>query len=109
MRQAPHSDVHGAPSCRLQQARRNLQAHHRPYAYQQISDLQIPVESSYRLSDDGTVGITVGDYDSALPLIIDPTFRSADTALLRPCGVRSSCSPLGVQANDVLVAQIALE
>ncbi|WP_440950380.1 PKD domain-containing protein [Methanosphaerula subterraneus] len=44
-----------------------------PVAYQAIDGVKVPVTSSYRLKDDGTVGFTVGAYDQSRPLIIDPT------------------------------------
>jgi PKD repeat protein len=44
-----------------------------PVAYQAIDGVKVPVTSSYRLKDDGTVGFTIGAYDQSRPLIIDPT------------------------------------
>lgn len=44
-----------------------------PVAYQAIDGIKVPVTSSYRLKDDGTVGFTVGAYDQSRPLVIDPT------------------------------------
>ncbi|HYH09727.1 MAG TPA: IPT/TIG domain-containing protein [Thermoanaerobaculia bacterium] len=45
--------------------------HRAPYVYQEIGGRQQPVESRYDLAD-GKVAFAVGDYDPALPLVIDP-------------------------------------
>ena len=43
----------------------------RPYAYQEIDGREIPVEIKYRLKDN-RITFDVGDYDSTIPLVIDP-------------------------------------
>lgn len=43
----------------------------RPYAYQMIDDRQKEVPAHYRLKD-GKISFAMGDYDTSLPLIIDP-------------------------------------
>ena len=43
-----------------------------PVLYQEIDGRRIPVEGSFRMERDGTVGFLVGDYDHARPLVIDP-------------------------------------
>lgn len=44
-----------------------------PLTYQDRADGRVVVESSYRVADDGSIGFDIGDYDTALPLVIDPT------------------------------------
>lgn len=43
-----------------------------PRLYQDIEGKRAPVSGGFRLLDDGRVGIAVGGYDPALPLVIDP-------------------------------------
>ena len=43
-----------------------------PYSYQEIDGNPVLVDSSYQIFENGEVGYTIGDYDSAYPLIIDP-------------------------------------
>ncbi len=43
-----------------------------PYSYQIIDGNTIEVGSSYRIFENGEVGYTIGEYDPAYPLIIDP-------------------------------------
>jgi uncharacterized repeat protein (TIGR01451 family) len=43
-----------------------------PVAWQEIDGTQIPVFAAYTLPDDGSIGFTIGDYNPAYPLIIDP-------------------------------------
>jgi YD repeat-containing protein len=45
----------------------------KPVAYQDVAGERRDVESHYALTADGSVGVTVGDYDHALPLVVDPT------------------------------------
>ena len=45
-----------------------------PVAYQDIEGQRLPVDSAYVLTDD-SVSFTIGDYDSAYPLVIDPTLE----------------------------------
>jgi len=45
---------------------------HKPVVYQQAAGRRKPVDGGYVLHGDGTVAFEVGDYDSSLPLIIDP-------------------------------------
>ncbi|MGI8549536.1 MAG: SBBP repeat-containing protein [Dehalococcoidia bacterium] len=54
-----------APAPELQQAK--------PVAYQDFNGVHHPVSAGYFLSNDGRVGITLGDYDRSEPLTIDPT------------------------------------
>lgn len=44
-----------------------------PVVSQIIDGEEIPVEAGYVIHEDGSVGFELGDYDSAYPLIIDPT------------------------------------
>ncbi|MDQ3703770.1 MAG: SBBP repeat-containing protein [Chloroflexota bacterium] len=44
-----------------------------PLAWQERDGQRDPVEVSYLLHPDGTVGFAVGDYDHARPLVLDPT------------------------------------
>lgn len=43
-----------------------------PYSFQDIDGERITVESAYILNEDGSVGYTIGEYDPAYTLIIDP-------------------------------------
>jgi Beta-propeller repeat len=43
-----------------------------PFAYQESPHGRMPVESSYRLVGDRTVGFRLGPYDRTRPLVIDP-------------------------------------
>ncbi len=56
----------------------------KPVAYQEINGAKRIVDVSYALLEDGSYGFTVGEYDSAYPLIIDPllaaTFAGGTTS-----------------------------
>ncbi len=43
-----------------------------PAIYQDLEGQRVPVEGSFRLLPDGTVGFRVGVFDPAFPLVIDP-------------------------------------
>jgi len=43
-----------------------------PYIYQERNGAKTPVEGRYTIGTDGSVGFSLGDYDRAKPLIIDP-------------------------------------
>ena len=45
---------------------------HAPVTYQEMADGRRGVESRYELREGGRVGFEVGEYDPALPLVIDP-------------------------------------
>jgi hypothetical protein len=45
---------------------------HCPVAYQESHGVRTAVSASYRLDADGTIGFTLGQYNKALPLTIDP-------------------------------------
>ncbi|GAA5531471.1 ELWxxDGT repeat protein [Herpetosiphon gulosus] len=47
-----------------------------PIAWQEIAGNRIPVHVVYQLDPNGMVGFTVGMYNAAYPLIIDPTMTS---------------------------------
>jgi hypothetical protein len=44
-----------------------------PIAWQEVGGQRVPVTARYALAPDGTASLALGDYDRALPLIIDPT------------------------------------
>jgi hypothetical protein len=46
--------------------------HERPLAYQEPGGSRIRIPADFKRLDDGTIGFQVGDYDPALPLVIDP-------------------------------------
>jgi hypothetical protein len=55
---------------------RNLQSiivEEAPVAWQEIEGIHVPIVVSYRFLPEGAIGFTVGEYDPALPLVIDPT------------------------------------
>jgi hypothetical protein len=43
-----------------------------PYVYQERNGAKTPVQGRYAVGMDGSVGFFLGDYDRAMPLIIDP-------------------------------------
>lgn len=47
-------------------------SHGAPVAFQMVRGERRSVGASFLLNTDGTVGFTVGSYDAALPLVIDP-------------------------------------
>ncbi|RLC61169.1 MAG: hypothetical protein DRI48_11055, partial [Chloroflexi bacterium] len=49
----------------------------RPRAWQEIGGQRAAVEAAFALLDEQTVGLTVGDYDPAYPLLIDPVLEYA--------------------------------
>lgn len=51
--------------------------HGRPVVYQRIDGVRHEIAGRYRLSNTGTLGFTVGDYDHTQPLVIDPKIRDA--------------------------------
>ena len=80
-----------------------------PYTFQRTGGGVVEVASAYTIEADGTVGFDVGDHDATLPLIIDPTFVTVDTA----AGSYTSGStidlpvPATVATDDLMIAQIA--
>lgn len=45
-----------------------------PIAWQTFDKQRVPVEVSYQIFDDSSVGFVLGSYDHSLPLIIDPVY-----------------------------------
>ncbi len=45
---------------------------HRPVIYQTVAGIRKPIAGGYRLANKITAGFWIGDYDHALPLVIDP-------------------------------------
>ncbi|MDH3397302.1 MAG: right-handed parallel beta-helix repeat-containing protein, partial [Acidimicrobiia bacterium] len=80
-----------------------------PFTYQEIDGNHVPVDSRYLLNDDGTIGFTVGAYNPALPLIIDPTFKSADTTGNSKTTQITLTKPAGIAVDDLLIAQIMID
>jgi uncharacterized protein (TIGR03437 family) len=48
-----------------------------PVAYQELAGVRRPVDVRYRILPGGDVGFSLGGYDPALPLVIDPTLSYA--------------------------------
>jgi len=46
-----------------------------PAAWQLINGQRVPVTARYTISRDESIGFALGDYDSARPLVIDPTLN----------------------------------
>jgi hypothetical protein len=44
----------------------------KPFVYQEVAGVRREVEGGYVVGDNGTIGFSIGAYDSALPLVIDP-------------------------------------
>ncbi len=44
----------------------------KPYVYQEVAGERRVVEGGYLVQSDGRVGFALGEYDAALPLVIDP-------------------------------------
>ncbi|MEM8925703.1 MAG: PKD domain-containing protein, partial [Actinomycetota bacterium] len=80
-----------------------------PITFQDVDGERVAVDSAYLIRNDGTVGFTLGAYDPTLPVVIDPTFVTVDTA----SGSYTSGStidlplPSGAAPGDLLLAQIA--
>ena len=51
---------------------RESMAFQSPILYQEKNGEQIPIKGEFALLDKNQIGFTVGDYDPALPLVIDP-------------------------------------
>ena len=49
----------------------------RPFAYQEEAGVRHAVEVAFRLDDEGRAGFSLGDYDAARPLVIDPVIAYA--------------------------------
>ena len=49
----------------------------RPFAYQDVDGRRVEVESKYTLKPGGGIGVDVGRYNPALPLVIDPVLTYA--------------------------------
>jgi hypothetical protein len=45
----------------------------RPVIYQEVSGTRRTIKGSYAVTDDGQVRFAIGEYDTELPLVIDPT------------------------------------
>ena len=67
-------DAHGDLIVRAATAELREQA---PVAYQEIGGVRRPVFARYRLVPRNTVAFDLGDYDPALPLVIDPVISYA--------------------------------
>ncbi len=50
-----------------------------PYIYQELNGVKIAVEGHYTLHAGGSVGFSLGDYDTSRPLIIDPLIAYSTT------------------------------
>jgi hypothetical protein len=50
---------------------------HQPVAYQTAGGIRRAIQVGYKIRDDRTVGFAVGNYDSRLPLVIDPVLGYA--------------------------------
>jgi hypothetical protein len=46
--------------------------HDRPMAYQDTNGSRLQIAADFKRLDDGAIGFEVGDYDTTLPLVIDP-------------------------------------
>ena len=46
---------------------------HAPVSWQEIGGERVPVESRFVVSEDGSIRFSLGSYDRAQPLVIDPT------------------------------------
>lgn len=46
-----------------------------PVAWQEVAGRRVPVAASFSLAPDGLASFSLGAYDPALPLVIDPTLR----------------------------------
>jgi hypothetical protein len=44
----------------------------KPFVYQEVAGARRAVEGGYAIASDGRVGFALGEYDAALPLVIDP-------------------------------------
>jgi CSLREA domain-containing protein/uncharacterized repeat protein (TIGR01451 family) len=51
----------------------NVLAEQRPAAWQEFGGMRVPVEAAFTVGDDGSVRFTLGEYDPAYALTIDPT------------------------------------
>ncbi|MCP5119531.1 MAG: hypothetical protein GY953_52695, partial [bacterium] len=49
----------------------------RPVVYQEVDGERREIASEYRLASDHSVGFQLGDYDSSLPVVIDPVLQYA--------------------------------
>lgn len=45
----------------------------KPIVYQEVDGERLPVEGGYAVNGNGEVGFDIGEYDTARPLVIDPT------------------------------------
>ncbi len=48
-----------------------------PVAWQEVDGTRMPVDASYRVHADGTVGFALGPFEQSLPLVIDPYLELA--------------------------------
>ena len=69
---------------------------HAPTLYQEVNGARRPCPGGYAFRDDGTVGFTVGDYDRALPLTIDPEVQAYGTYV----GGSGTDSAAGIAVNS---------
>lgn len=72
--------------------------HKKPVTYQMVDGRSRPVDSRYRLGDQGRVGFRVGDYDPTRPLVIDPEVVVHSTYLggaLRDQGIAVAADAAG--------------
>ncbi|HYW72618.1 MAG TPA: SBBP repeat-containing protein, partial [Pyrinomonadaceae bacterium] len=65
----------------LIKAGRQVLKHQKPHAYQEVNGGRREVSSNYQLTKSGQVAFSLGAYDQALPLIIDPLVLAYSTLL----------------------------
>lgn len=67
------TDPQPAPSSNLDKPSVTMLTEHAPIAWQDINGKRVAVTVQYSITDDYSIGFTLGAYDPAYPLVIDPT------------------------------------
>jgi len=77
----------------------HLALHSKPVAYQKADEQLIPIEVSFAISPDGTVGFALGAYDETRELVIDPVVRYSVSLGGTGGPVRDWLTAVGVDAH----------
>jgi hypothetical protein len=77
----------------------------KPTIYQGAAKTRREVAGHYTLSAGNEVSFALGEYDSSLPLVIDPVLVT-DVLEAAPCGDDDRVGAVGVEAGDLPAAQL---
>ena len=78
---------------------------HAPLAWQIVGKDRVPVPAAFSLSPDGSLSFTLGAYDPARPLVIDPTY-TLDSEIAGPGQVLAARVALAPDGRTIVAGQV---